>query len=337
MHPHSYRYLSAILTAGSISKAAQTLGISQPSLSQFVQRIEKDLGAEVFDRSTRPLTLTESGRIFFEAEKRVAEIREDCRRAVEDINGGERGRVVIGASEYREMFFLTEVLPVFSAAHPGIEIALEEGTTRELEDFVWTGKTDLSLVIAPLAQSGLEAVEIYEERLLLAVNEKSPLIEKARALCPEERREDEFPPFSFRLFADEPFIVVREGQQIHDLYRTLVAETGASPKIVLESKSLTAALALAGAGLGATIVTETLARRCTTATRVRLFSIDPEVINRHKDLKIVYTPIHGTGMMLIPRAPEPVPSGRKTGARKSGRPHCLMFSSEEVRQTPQSK
>ena len=161
MHPHSHRYLSAILSAGSISKAAQTLGISQPSLSQFVQRIEKDLGAEVFDRSTRPLTLTESGRIFFEAEKRVAEIREDCRRAVEDIHGGGRGRVVIGASEYREMFFLTEVLPVFSAAHPGIEIALEEGTTRELEDFVWTGKTDLSLVIAPLAQSGLEAVEIY--------------------------------------------------------------------------------------------------------------------------------------------------------------------------------
>ena len=135
MHLQSYRYLSAILTAGSISKAAQTLGISQPSLSQFVQRIEKDLGAEVFDRSTRPLTLTESGRIFFEAEKRVAEIREDCRRAVADIHGGGRGRVVIGASEYREMFFLTEVLPVFSAAHPGIEIALEEGTTRELEDF----------------------------------------------------------------------------------------------------------------------------------------------------------------------------------------------------------
>ena len=209
MQIQAYRYLSAILTAGSISKAAQTLGISQPSLSQFVQRIEKDLGAEVFDRSTRPLTLTESGRIFFEAEKRVAEIREDCRRAVEDINGGGRGRVVIGASEYREMFFLTEVLPVFSAAHPGIEIALEEGTTRELEDFVWTGKTDVSLVISPLAQPGLEAVEIYEERLLLAVNEKSPLIDKALALCPEERREDEFPPFPFRLLADDPFLVVR--------------------------------------------------------------------------------------------------------------------------------
>ena len=215
MHPQSHRYLSAILAAGSISKAAQALGISQPSLSQFVQRIEKDLGAEVFDRSTRPLTLTESGRIFFEAEKRVAEIREDCRRAVQDINGGERGRVVVGASEYREMFFLTEVLPVFSAAHPGIEIALEEGTTRELEDFVWTGKTDVSLVISPLAQPGLEAVEIYEERLLLAVSEKSPLIEKALALCPEERRGDEFPPFPFRLLADELYLAhVVDGQ--HD-------------------------------------------------------------------------------------------------------------------------
>ena len=355
MQSQAYRYLSAVLAAGSISKAAQALGISQPSLSQFVQRIEKDLGAEVFDRSTRPLTLTESGRIFFEAEKRVAEIREDCRRAVQDINGGERGRVVVGASEYREMFFLTEVLPVFSAAHPGIEIALEEGTTRELEDFVWTGKTDLSLVIAPLAQSGLEAVEIYEERLLLAVNEKSPLIEKARALCPEERREDEFPPFSFRLLADEPFLVVREGQQIHDLYRTLVAETGAPPKIVLESESLTAALALAGAGLGVTIVTETLARRSAAAKRVRFFSIDPEVPVR----KVVaaYRParyLSKAARLLIRTmrdvAQENSPAGeaqsfspsrslpeRKTGARKFGRPHCLMFSSEGVRQTPQSK
>ena len=273
MHPQSHRYLSAILAAGSISKAAQALGISQPSLSQFVQRIEKDLGAEVFDRSTRPLALTESGRIFFEAEKRVAEIREDCRRAVEDINGGGRGRVVIGASEYREMFFLTEVLPVFSAAHPGIEIALEEGTTRELEDFVWTGKTDVSLVISPLAQPGLEAVEIYEERLLLAVNDRSPLIEKALALCPEERCGDEFPPFPFRLLADEPFLVVRAGQQIHDLYLSLIPKTGASPKIMLESESLTAALALAGA----TIVTETLARRSAAAKRVRFFSIEPTV------------------------------------------------------------
>ena len=123
-----------------------------------MQRIKKALGAEVFDRSTRPLTITESGRIFFEAEKRAAEIRGDCRRAVQDINGGERGRVV-GASEYREMFFLTEVLLVFSAAHPGIEIALEEGTTRELEDFAWTGQTGLSLVIASPSQPELEAME----------------------------------------------------------------------------------------------------------------------------------------------------------------------------------
>ena len=167
MHSQAFRYLTAILEAGSISRAAAALEISQPSLSQYVQRLEKDVGAELFDRSTRPLSLTESGRIFYDAEKRVAQIREDCRRAVLDINGGERGRVVIGASEYREIFFLTEVLPVFRAAHPGIEIALEEGTTRELEEFVWSGKTDLSLVIAPLAQPGLESIEICEERLLL--------------------------------------------------------------------------------------------------------------------------------------------------------------------------
>lgn len=280
MSSQAYRYLSEILAAGSISRAAATLGISQPSLSQFVQRLEKDIGAELFDRSTRPLGLTESGQIFFEAEKRVAEIREDCRRAIEDINGAKRGRIVIGASEYREIFFLTEVLPAFRAAHPGIEIALEEGTTRELETFVWSGRTDFSIVISPLAQPGLESIEIYEERLLLAVSSNSHLVSAAEAVCPPERRQDEFPPFPFRLLADEPFIIVRAGQQIHDLYLSLAKRTGASPKVVLESESLNAALALAGAGLGATIVTETLARRSQAAAGVRFFSIDPEVPRR---------------------------------------------------------
>ena len=68
MQLQAYRYLSEILEAGSISRAAVSLGISQPSLSQFVQRLEKEIGAELFDRSARPLALTESGRIFFDAE-----------------------------------------------------------------------------------------------------------------------------------------------------------------------------------------------------------------------------------------------------------------------------
>ena len=280
MQLQAYRYLSEILEAGSISRAAVSLGISQPSLSQFVQRLEKEIGAELFDRSARPLALTESGRIFFDAEKRVAEIREDCRRAVLDINGGRRGRIVIGASEYREIFFLTKALPVFRAQNPGIEIALEEGTTRELEAFVWGGRTDLSLVIAPMAQPGLESIDIYEERLLLAVSEKSPLVAAAMTICPPERRQDEFPPFPFRLLADEPFIIVRAGQQIHELYLSLAARTGASPRLVLESESLNAALALAGAGLGATIATETLARRSQTAAGVRFFTIEPAVPKR---------------------------------------------------------
>ena len=67
--------------------------------------------------------------------------------------------MVIGASEYREMFFLTEELPVFSTAHPGIEITLEEGTTRELEDFVWTRKTDMSLIVSQLVKRRVKTLQ----------------------------------------------------------------------------------------------------------------------------------------------------------------------------------
>lgn len=127
------RYLTALIAESSFSKAAQRLGISQPSLSQFLVRLETEAQTELVDRSAKPLKLTAAGALFLRTEQQVDLLRETAAKQMLDIKGGVRGHVTVGASDYRETFFLAEVLPVFHRLYPLIEVSLTEGRTKVLE------------------------------------------------------------------------------------------------------------------------------------------------------------------------------------------------------------
>ena len=155
MSGNVYRYLDTLITAGSFSKAARVLQISQPSISQFVHRLETEVGTQLVDRSAKPLRLTYAGECFMKTEREIEQLRSMRSRLIADIGEGVRGHVTIGSSHYRSTFFLAEVLPIFRREYPGVTVSLAEGTTKELEDFAFDGVTDLSLVIAPLYRSCL--------------------------------------------------------------------------------------------------------------------------------------------------------------------------------------
>lgn len=82
------RYLTALIAEGSFSKAAQRLGISQPSLSQFLVRLESEAQTELVDRSAKPLKLTAAGALFLRTEQQVDLLRETAAKQMLDIKGG---------------------------------------------------------------------------------------------------------------------------------------------------------------------------------------------------------------------------------------------------------
>lgn len=273
MSSNTCRYLAALLTEGSFSKAAQALDISQPSLSQFLLRLETEAGTTLVDRAAKPLRLTPAGELFLKTERQIEQLRETCAKQMADIHEGVRGHVVIGASDYRETFFLTEVLPVFRKRFPCIEISVAEGRTKELEEFALSGATDFSIVIAPLYHpAGLETTPLYEETLLLAMSSNHPIARRH-----PQTGSDAHPLLDFAEMDREPFIVIKKGQKMNRLFHELCERTNAVPKVVLESESMIAALALASAGLGITLTTETLARRSLESEDLRCFRIAPEV------------------------------------------------------------
>ena len=173
MADNTYRYLSVLLAQGSFSKAAKMLDISQPSLSQFVLRLETETGLELIDRSVKPLRLTAAGECFMATERKIAQLREVRTKELADMDLGVRGQVRIGSSHYRSSYFLPEVLPIFRREHPGIDLTLVEATTETLENYAAEGTTDFSIVIAPLMSPDLAGDTIYEEKLLLPIKNPS--------------------------------------------------------------------------------------------------------------------------------------------------------------------
>ena len=275
MAGHAYRYLNALVSEGSFSRAARSLQISQPSVSQFLSRLEQEVGTQLVDRNSKPVRLTYAGQCFLKTEIEIEKLRESRDKLLADIGEGVRGHVTIGSSHYRSTYFLAEVLPVFRREFPGVTVSLAEGTTLELEQYAQEGVTDLSLVIAPLYQHDLEYEELFRERYLLAM---SP--EAAEAQDVAQPADGSFPVMPFTRLNGKPFITIKQGQKFRDLYEDLCRETHTAPEVMLESESPIAALHLASAGLGATFVTQSLARRCKPARPVRFFAIDPQPADR---------------------------------------------------------
>ncbi|HJN39559.1 MAG TPA: LysR family transcriptional regulator [Chloroflexota bacterium] len=106
----------AVARHGSYSRAAEELGVSQPSVSVQVQELEKELGVDVFARST----LTEVGTIFYARTVRILEGIEESLVEVDGYLGLERGRVRVGATEALGLNLLPELIAAFAEAHPGV-------------------------------------------------------------------------------------------------------------------------------------------------------------------------------------------------------------------------
>lgn len=251
MHSNSreWEYIAKIAETGSFSTAAEKLFISQPSLSQFIRRIEKQMGTTLFERRGSGVILTEAGRIYLTAEEKVREIYRERDSRIQDLQQTVSGTVRIGSSYYRSATILAAVFPLLHKTYPHIQ--LSEGTTRELEEDALEGRTDFSIVLHPFFHAGLAYEELFREELLLALPE-----EQARHYENQARTVpfSQYPAFDYHLLGNEPFIVIKEGQKLRQNFYEFTQKAAISPPVVLESNDMVTALTLASVGVGATII-----------------------------------------------------------------------------------
>src|SRR5438309_2064675 len=149
MELHQLRYFLAVAHCRSFTKAAEREHVAQPSLSQQIRKLEDDLGARLFNRLGRKITLTTFGEHFQNHARRVLAELEGARHEVAALIGLRRGTVSVGAIPTVAPYLLPKALTAFAKACPGVTVAVHEDLTNSLLKQRTGGGLDLAVFSLP--------------------------------------------------------------------------------------------------------------------------------------------------------------------------------------------
>ncbi len=243
-----FEYVLTINEERSFSKAAKKLFISQPSLSQYINRLETQLGVNIFDRNTSPLTLTYEGELYIETALNIMSLLDNLQKKFDDISDLKIGRLNIGLTPSKANNPLPSILPVFKKKYPGIEFIITEASSYELEDMLSHGLVDLCLMNLPIKSKNIEYEEILSEKMYLAA---PPSFES-----PTTTTRDKYPLIDIKALENEQFILLHADQRLRQIANQVFINAGIKPKVMLETSSIETALRLSAAGMGFCFVPE---------------------------------------------------------------------------------
>ncbi|HEX2910995.1 MAG TPA: LysR family transcriptional regulator [Chloroflexia bacterium] len=237
-----FEYFVAVAEELSFSRAAERLSISQPPLSQQIQRLEKELAVQLFIRTKRNVELTEAGKIFLQEARRTLQQAEGAVKIVQRAGRGEVGRLVIGFVGSSAYGFLPTAIRNFREQFPEVELALKELTTMEQVEALHTQQIDLGFLRPPIFRDDLEQEPVQKEPFLIALSEKHPLAHLTE-IAPKE-------------LAHEPFILVPRtlAPGFYDQMVSICAGAGFHPRMVQEAIQFHVIVSLVAAGLGIAFV-----------------------------------------------------------------------------------
>ncbi|MBV2121458.1 MAG: LysR family transcriptional regulator [Candidatus Thiodiazotropha sp. (ex Ctena orbiculata)] len=174
------RSLVAIADTGSITEAADRIGLTQPALSRRLQQLEDYFGAELFSRGRKGVQLTEIGRLV-ESEARILIARYDhLRDQVRAHQGLEGGTVRIGGGATAVSFLLPKAIASFQGSHPAVKFQLKEAGSNEVAEDVINGRLELGLVTMPVKNRDLKVWPLLTDRIVLVGPKQHPLAKKRR-------------------------------------------------------------------------------------------------------------------------------------------------------------
>lgn len=279
---HEMTYVYEVYRQRSFTRAAQALYISQPSLSQMIRKAEGRIGTPIFDRSTSPIALTEAGKAYIRAAEQVLQIETDLRQYLHDAERCITGVLTLGGTTLFTSYVLPPLLSAFSERFPGVELRLHEAHTGRLKHELQEGSLDFALDNSVFDPGVYESRLYCHEEVILAVPRALPVNETALpyALSAASLRMENAPRAPLSLFADVPFLMLKEGNDTRERAETLCAEAGFSPQIRLQLDQQLAAYNLAGYGLGAAFVSDTLALSAPPDERLSFYRIDSPGVRR---------------------------------------------------------
>jgi DNA-binding transcriptional LysR family regulator len=242
MYIDELRWFVVLAETGHMTDAAAELNISQPTLSRALARLERQVGAPLFDRLHRRIQLNDYGRILLEHSRRcLAEIRSASER-ITALRDPDTGTVRLAFVRSVASWLVPDLLRRFRSEAPGVQFDLREAAGNEVTDLLGTGEVDLAITGPRLDGDQFGWHTVVTLRLCLAVPHGHRFAHRRRMRLAEA--------------ADEAFIVATDPFMLHTVTHELWAAEGISPPVAFEVTWLPTMEGLVAAGLGVAIVPE---------------------------------------------------------------------------------
>jgi DNA-binding transcriptional LysR family regulator len=228
-------------------RAAERLGIAQPPLSQQIKRLEEVIGARLFERDTRKVSLTPAGAALVEvADRLLAQLSAGIER-VAQIEAGQAGRLAIGFTPTTALRILPRVVGAFRENFARVDMDLSELLPDVMREALFSSQIDVALVREPAEVDGIEIVPLTTESFVAVLPTDHPMADTAK-------------PFALADMAHDPFVLFPRDNSSVGLAKMLAvcAEVGFVPHVVQEAPGWQTAISLVGSGLGVSILPESV-------------------------------------------------------------------------------
>jgi DNA-binding transcriptional LysR family regulator len=241
MELRQLRYFTTLAETLNFRRAAERLNISQPPLTVAIRKLEEELGALLFVRNSRGVTLTSAGEVALRHARAALAEADQVRQTVREGSAGERGRLSIGFVGSAVYALLPRLIPLYRQRFPRVDLVLEESTSADIAERIQTRQLDVGVVRLPL----LEHADLYSEvvevdELVVAVAASNPLAGKDR--------------LPLRALAAEPFILFTRVSVLQATIMMACHHSGFVPHIAQEAAQVHTIMSLVQSGLGLALV-----------------------------------------------------------------------------------
>lgn len=261
-------YVMAIAKYQNITRAAESLYITQPTLTKFLQGMERDMGQKLFKRLGNKYILTYAGERYVKKAAQILNLKKELDQEMGDIVRNNAGSLKIAFPTMRGTYMLPCTLPIFNSLYPNVKLEILEAHSSLLEGMLLSGEADLAFFNLPIKSEHVDYVIISHEEVLLVMSASHPLAKQGK-----KRENCKYPWMDLDLLKEEPLILQIPGQRTRQTVDNLFRECNFVPNIKLQTSNITAEVELASKGYGACFVTETHLKHLSPGKKVACFSV----------------------------------------------------------------
>lgn len=262
------RYINYILTIAkrkNMTKAAEELYVSQSSLSQYLTKLEQELGTALFYRTKWELVPTPAGELYIEACKQIMEIKEKLYQQIKELDNA--GNIGVGITSLFGMKMMAEIVPEFKKKYPNFNITLSKGNLLLVKRMLMEETIDVALIaddeILPVLKDSTDILR--QEEILFAVPKNNPYVK-------------EHPQNSITVndvlknFSERNYIMNKDGSSLKKVFDRLFKKKNENFNALLTTNSVPTVLYMVAAGMGSSLIAESCMNN---EEKIKYYSFNP--------------------------------------------------------------